>query len=55
VTEIADAIQRDHSDIDEVAAYKMAWESYCSYVNPSYDGCTAKGKSKRKSPKSARN
>jgi hypothetical protein len=53
VTEIADAIQRDRG-VDEVAAHKMAWETYCSYVNPSYDGCTSKGKSKRKSPKSAR-
>jgi hypothetical protein len=54
VTDIADAIQRDHPSTDEVAAHKMAWETYCSYVNPSYDGCTSKGKSKRKSPKSAR-
>lgn len=52
VTEIADAIQRDNPDISEAVAHKMAWETYCSYVNPSYDGCTSKGKSHRKSPKS---
>lgn len=50
VTEIADAIRRDQDASDEVA-YRMAWETYCSYVNPGYEGCTSKGKSKRKSPK----
>ena len=54
VTEIADAIRRDNKDISDAAAYKMSWESYCSYINPKYEGCTEKGKSKRKSPKSAR-
>ena len=50
VTEIADAIRRDQ-DADDEASYRMAWETYCSYVNPGYEGCTSKGKSKRKSPK----
>lgn len=54
VKEIADAIRRDNKDVSDAAAYKMAWESYCSYINPGYDGCTSKGKSKRKSPKSSR-
>lgn len=53
VVEIADAIRRDQ-DVSDDVAYRMAWETYCSYVNPSYDGCTGKGKSKRKSPKSER-
>lgn len=52
VTEIADAIRRDNPDFSDEKAYRMAWETYCSYVNPGYDGCTSKGKSKRKSPKS---
>lgn len=54
VTEIADAIRRDNSKISDEAAYRMAWESYCSYINPKYEGCTSKGKSKRKSPKKDR-
>lgn len=52
VTEIADAVRRDSPDMDDEQAYRIAWETYCSYVNPSYEGCTSKGKSKRKSPKS---
>jgi len=52
VTEIADAIRRDNPDTSDEKAYRMAWETYCSYVNPGYEGCTSKGKSKRKSPKS---
>ena len=51
VTEIADAIRRDNPDTPDGVAYAQAWESYCSYINPDYDGCTSKGKSKRKSPK----
>ena len=51
VTEIADAIRRENKDISDGQSYAMAWETYCSYVNPGYDGCTSKGKSKRKSPK----
>lgn len=54
VKEIADAIRRDNKDVSDGVAYAQAWETYCSYVNPGYDGCTSKGKSKRKSPKSAR-
>lgn len=54
VIEIADAIRRDSPDVSDEQAYRMAWETYCSYVNPSYEGCTSKGKSKRKSPKSER-
>lgn len=54
ITEIADAIRRDSPDVSDEQAYRMAWETYCSYVNPSYEGCTSKGKSKRKSPKSER-
>jgi hypothetical protein len=54
VTEIADAIRRDSPDTPDGVAYAQAWETYCSYVNPSYEGCTSKGKSKRKSPKSDR-
>mgnify|MGYP001554514607 CR=1 FL=1 len=54
VVEIADAIRRDNKKISDEAAYRMAWETYCSYTNPSHDGCTSKGKSKRKSPKSER-
>lgn len=52
VVEIADAIRRDNPDTSDAVAYAQAWETYCSYVNPSYEGCTSKGKSKRKSPKS---
>lgn len=52
VTEIADSIQRDNPEISESVAHRMAWETYCSYVNPSYEGCTSKGKSHRESPKS---
>lgn len=51
VDEIAHAIERDTSTSPEVA-HRMAWESYCSYINPDYEGCTPKGKSERKSPKS---
>lgn len=51
VKEIADAIRRDNKDISDEAAYRMAWETYCSYTNKSYPQCTEKGKSKRKSPK----
>lgn len=51
VTEIADAIRRDNPGTSDEAAYRQAWETYCSYVNPGYDGCTSKGKSKRESPK----
>jgi len=49
VKEIADAIRRDDPKVSDEKAYKMSWETYCSYVNPSYKGCTEKGKSKRKS------
>lgn len=52
VVEIADAIRRDNPDTSDGVAYAQAWETYCSYVNPDYEGCTSKGKSKRKSPKS---
>lgn len=52
VTEIADAIRRDNPDFSDEKSFRMAWETYCSYVNPGYEGCTSKGKSKRKSPKS---
>lgn len=52
VTEIADAIRRDNSSLSDAKSYALAWETYCSYVNPRYKGCTEKGKSKRKSPKS---
>lgn len=52
VIEIADAIRRDNSDISDEVAYRMAWETYVSYINPSYEGGTSKGRSKRKSPKS---
>lgn len=51
VVEIADAIRRDNPDTSDEAAYRMAWETYCSYTNPGHSGCTQKGKSKRKSPK----
>lgn len=51
VVEIADAIRRDNPGTSDEAAYRMAWETYCSYTNPSHPGCTEKGKSKRKSPK----
>lgn len=51
VVEIADAIRRDNPGISDEAAYRMAWETLCSYVDPSYEGCTEKGKSKRESPK----
>lgn len=51
VREIADAIRRDNPKLDDEAAYRMSWESYCSYINPKHKGCTPKGKSKRKSPK----
>jgi hypothetical protein len=51
VVEIADALRGDHPDMDDKTAYKIAYESYCSYVNPGYEGCTEKGKSHRKSPK----
>jgi hypothetical protein len=53
VSEIAQAIERDNPDISPEQAYKMSWETLCSYVDPSYKGCTSKGKSKRKSPKSS--
>jgi hypothetical protein len=52
VVEIADAIRRDNPDTSDEKAYRMAWETYCSYVNPGYEGCTSKGKSDRESPKS---
>lgn len=52
VVEIADAIRRDNPDFSDEKAYRMAWETYVSYVNPSYEGGTSKGRSKRKSPKS---
>lgn len=51
VIEIADAIRRDEPGTSDEKAYRMAWETYCSYVNPGYSSCTPKGKSKRKSPK----
>lgn len=51
VVEIADAIRRDNPDVSDAKSYAMAWETFCSYTNPSYKGCTEKGKSKRKSPK----
>ena len=51
VVEIADAIRRDNPDTSDESAYRMAWETYCSYTNPEHSGCTEKGKSKRKSPK----
>ncbi len=49
--EIADAIRRDAPDTSDEVAYRMAWETYCSYTNPSHPGCTEKGKSQRESPK----
>lgn len=52
VVEIADAIRRDNPDTSDAKSYAMAWETFCSYVDPSYEGCTLKGKSKRESPKS---
>ena len=53
VKEMARAME-DEQGYSPEKAYKIAWETYCSYVNPDYEGCTSKGKSKRKSPKSAR-
>jgi gas vesicle protein len=50
VKEIARAIERD-IDASPEKAYRIGWEQYCSYINPDYQGCTSKGKSKRKSPK----
>jgi hypothetical protein len=52
VVEIADAIRRDNPDTSDEVSYRMAWETYVSYVNPSYEGGTSKGKSHRESPKS---
>jgi hypothetical protein len=51
VVEIADAIRRDNPDTSDEVAYRMAWETYCSYTNRNHPGCTEKGKSMRKSPK----
>jgi len=51
VVEIADAIRRDTPGTTDEAAYRMAWETYCSYTNPGHEGCTEKGKSHRESPK----
>jgi hypothetical protein len=51
VVEIADAIRRDNPEISDAKSYAMAWETFCSYVNPGYEGCTSKGKSHRESPK----
>lgn len=53
VKEMARAMEKDQGYSPE-KAYRIAWETYCSYVNPDYEGCTSKGKSMRKSPKSAR-
>ncbi len=52
VTEIADAIRRDNPSFSDEKAFRMAWETFCSYVEPGYEGCTSKGKSHRESPKS---
>lgn len=52
--EIADALRRDNPDMSDAAAYKISWESVCSYTNKGHKGCTPKGKSKRKSPKKDR-
>jgi hypothetical protein len=52
VVEIADAIRRDKPGTSDEVAYREAWETMCSYVDPSHEGCTEKGKSKRESPKS---
>jgi hypothetical protein len=52
VKEMADAIRRDKPEISDAKSYAMAWETFCSYTNPSYEGCTEKGKSHRESPKS---
>lgn len=54
VKEIADAIRRDNKGTSDSTAYRQAWETYCSYVNKNYKGCTSRGKSKRKSPKKDR-
>lgn len=53
VKEMARAME-DEQGFSPEKSYRIAWETYCSYVNPDYDGCTKKGKSMRKSPKSAR-
>lgn len=52
VVEIADAIRRDNPETSDEVAYRMAWETFVSYVDPSYEGGTSKGRSKRESPKS---
>ena len=51
VKEIADAIRRDQPDTSDEVAYRMAWETYCSYLEEGHEGCTEKGKSQRESPK----
>lgn len=53
VKEMARAME-DEQDYSPEKAYRIAWETYCSFINPDYEGCTSKGKSKRKSPKSER-
>jgi len=53
VKEMARAMEKDQGYNPE-KAYRIAWETYCSYINPGYEGCTSKGKSKRESPKSER-
>ena len=52
VIDIADALRRDDPKMSDEVAYRIAWEQYCSKINPSYEGCGPKGKSMRKSPKS---
>lgn len=52
--EIADAIRRDDKSVSDEAAYRMAWETVCSYTHKGHSKCTQKGKSKRKSPKKDR-
>lgn len=47
VDEIAHAIERD-TDTTPEAAHRIAWSTYCSFVNPEYEGCTEQGKSRSK-------
>jgi hypothetical protein len=46
VEQIADAIRRDTGASDE-KAYRIAWQTYIKYVNPSYPGATEAGKTKK--------
>ena len=39
VIEIADAIRRDDPSISDESAYRMAWTTYCTDINPGYEGC----------------